>query len=183
VDKLSPTVVDALPFPAASQQIANFPVDYAVTMVNEKEIPAAFKKIMVNYIQDFANLPVSEGITTIGQGLGYIISDFIISTLSFVILAVVFSAIFRIFLPRLFNSVAPKRVTTLDKAGGAILGLASGLVSVAVLIILLTPLASLGALKGNPSPLAELVHASFMVEVVTIRLESVFEIIFASKGL
>lgn len=182
VDKLSPWVIDSLAIPASSQEINSLVIDNAVAVINQKELPAAFKEIMVNYVQDFANLPVSKGITTLGQGIGYLISDLLISLLSLVILAVVFMFVFRILLPRLFKAAAPSPVTTLDKVGGAVFGLVGGLFSVAALVILLTPLASMGALKGNPSPLADQVQASFMVNAVTMRLEGLLEMIFASKG-
>jgi uncharacterized membrane protein required for colicin V production len=182
VEKLSPWVVNNLGIPAASQPITSFPIDMAVEMVNQKDIPYAFKEIMVKYIQDFADLPVKKGINSLGEGIGYIVSDFMISAFSFVFLAVVLSVFFRILLPRLFNSAAPRPVTALDKAGGAAFGLAGGFLSIAALVLLLTPLASIGALKGNPSPLADQVHTSFMVNAVVARLETLFEMIFASKG-
>lgn len=182
VDKLSPWVVKTLAIPTASEKISDLAIDKAITMINQKDLSEGIKQILVKYIQDFANLPAAKGITTLGQGIGYIISDFIISALSFVILAMVFSAIFRIILPKLFKSAAPKPVTALDKMGGAVLGLAGGLLAVATLVILLTPLASMGALKGNPSPLANQVQASFMVNAIIGQLETLFEMIFASKG-
>lgn len=181
-EKLTPWVVETLAIPASSQKISDLVIDNAVALVEQKELPAAFKEVMIKAIQDFADLPATKGITTLGQGLGYIISNFIISALSFVILALVFSAVFRIILPRLFRAASPKPVTAVDKMGGAVLGLAGGLLSVAVLVIVLTPIASMAALKGNPSPLADQMHSSFMVNEVMTRLSSLFQVIFISQG-
>lgn len=180
-DKISPWVVDSLAIPAASQKINNLAIDTAIAMINQKDVPDGIKEILIKGIQDFANLPASKGITTLGQGIGYIISDFIVSSLSFIILAVIFSVFFRIIIPKMFKAAAPKPVTSVDKLGGAVFGLAGGLLSVGVVVIVLIPLASMGALKGNASPLANQMQTSFMVNEVTMRLESLLGMIFANK--
>lgn len=179
---LTPWVTKTLAIPSSTQKISDLAIENAVALVNQKEIPAAIKEVMITGIQDFANLPATKGITNLGQGIGYIISDFIISALCFVILAVVFSAIFRIILPKLFRAAAPTPVTAVDKCGGAVLGLAGGFLSAAILVVLLTPVASMGALKGNPSLLADQMHSSLLVNVVMTRLGSIFQMIFTGKG-
>lgn len=179
-EKLSPWVADKLFLPASTIQvkIGDVAVDKAAELINQKDMPDVFKEIMTGYVRDFAELPAAKGIDTLGEGVAYTISSFLLNALSFMIVFAGLTLLFRIVLPKLFNTVNPKPVTFADKLGGAALGTCGGLMSVVVLIVVLIPLASLGTLQGNPGLLANQMHNSAVVEVFMSYSESFFKIIF-----
>ncbi len=173
-EKLSPWVAEKLALPASTFQtkISSIAMDRAEEIINSLGLPKAFQQIMLDYVKDFSALP-SQGINTLGEGVTYTLSTLLISALSFFLLYTCLALIFRIILPKLFGTVSPKPLTFLDKLGGALLGAGGGVLSVAALIILLTPVASMGALKGNISPLANQMMNSVVVNIFMDYLKKI----------
>ncbi|MHB9095070.1 MAG: CvpA family protein [Eubacteriales bacterium] len=181
-EKLSPWVAKSLSLPVSSQQINGLAMDKAVEIINQRQLPNVFKEIMIQYVRDFSKLPLSKGINTLGEGIAYTISDFLVNSLSFIILFSCLALILRIILPKLFKTVSPRPVTFIDKLGGAVLGSCGGILSIAVLLIVLIPLGSMGALKGNPSVLANQMQNSLVVNLFTNHLQSLLNMIFSGGG-
>ncbi len=183
-EKLSPWVAEKMALPAASFQtkIADVALDKAVEMIKQRDLPDFFKEIMLNYVRDFTQLPVTKGINNLGQGISFTIANFLVNAIGFFLLITCLALFFRIIIPKLFKTVSPKPVRLIDKLGGAALGTCGGLVSIGVLVVVLIPLASMGALKGNPSPLADQMHASLGVRLFTAHMETILSIIFSGRG-
>ncbi len=173
-EKLSPWVAEKLAMPASTFQtkINTLAFDKAEELIKSLGLPETFQKIMLGYIKDFTVLP-SKGIETLGDGVTYTITTFLITAISFFLLYAGLTLVFRILLPKLFGTVSPRPLTFLDKLGGAALGVCGGALSVAALIILLSPVASMGVLKGNASPLANQMMNSIVVDIFMEYLQKI----------
>jgi len=175
-EKLAPWITDsmALPVTVFQVRIRDVAVDQAAEIINQQKLPEIFKEVMMKYIDEISELPLTRGIETLGDGITYTVSNFIISAASFFIIYLGLSLLFRAVLPKLFYAVNPKPVKFIDKFAGAVLGLGGGLLSLTVLVFVLTPLASVGVIKGNPSPLADLIGGSILADLIMTRLNSLF---------
>jgi len=173
---LSPWVAEKIALPASSfeTRINEMALDKAAELIDQQQLPAVFKDVMMEYVSTISELPVTEGIQTLGEGISYTLSTFLISALSFILLYAGLSIIFRIIVPKIFNTVNPRPVRFLDKLGGAAMGAAGGLLSVVILVAILTPVASLGAFKGNESTLAGLLSESVFASAIMTRMQGFF---------
>ena len=156
----------AIPTAAAQTRISDAPLEKAVQIINNQQLPEVFEKAMMEYVQDISKLPLTKGINTLGEGISYTISNFLIGALSFFLIYIGLSLVFRKILPKLFSTVSPKPVTITDKMGGAVLGFGGGLLTVTAFVIILLPTASLGGLKGNPGFLAGQMQNSLIVNLL-----------------
>jgi uncharacterized membrane protein required for colicin V production len=165
---VSPWVLEKLTLPAAAfqTQITEIAFDKAAAIINQQQLPEVFKKSMLEYVKDISSLPINYGINNLGDGIAFTISNFFITALSFFLLYGFLSLIFRAIIPKVFKTVSPKPIAFLDKLGGAVFGTCGGILSVAALVMILTPLASMGAMKGNSSPLANQMANSLFVNMV-----------------
>lgn len=181
--KLMPLISEKLALPVSNMPINKIAIDQAVEMVNRKELPQMFKTVMLRFVEDFSKLPAMKGINTLGEGVAYMLSTLIIKALIFSMLFFCITAVFRIVLPKLFKTVSPKPVKIIDQLGGAVLGLCVGILSIAMLVVVLVPIASMGALKGNPSPLGGLVHGSLITNLLLSRMEVLLNTVFSGGGI
>lgn len=179
-EKLAPWVTETLALPVSSFQtkINDMAMDKAIEMINQKPLPGVFKEIMAGYVQELAKLPSSQGVNSLGDGIVYIVSDLLISAAALFILFCGLTLLFRVILPRIFRSVTPRPLSIIDKLGGGLLGICGGIISLAVLITILTPLTSLWSLQGNPGFLAEQMQSSFLVNTFLENIQDVFGTFF-----
>ncbi len=174
-EALSPWIAETMAIPAASFQteINDVAFDKAKAILEGYRMPEVFNSLMEEIISKISEVP-SAGINSLGEGITYTVSGYILNAVSFVLIYILLSVLFRIIIPKVFTSVNPKPVTFLDKICGSVLGMGGGMLTVSAIIILLTPLASMGAMKGNDSPLANMMAGSITVDKVMGILSGFF---------
>lgn len=173
---LSPWIAEKMAIPAASFQtdINDVAFDKAKGIIESYQLPELFNNIMEDIISKIAEVPIASGVNTLGEGITYTVSGFILNAVSFVLIYMLLSILFRIVIPKLFTGVNPKPINFIDKISGSVLSMGGGLLTVSALVILLTPLASMGAMKGNESPLADMMAGSIAVDRIISFLNGFF---------
>jgi len=157
-----------IPAGVAEASIRELPLEQAEEAFLAMPLPESLQAPFLELIQDIAELPTTHGIETLGEGIAYLLSAFIITALCFIFLYVVVSRFLGKTIPSLFKKASPGPVNTLDHLGGALLGLLGGIISVGIMVAMLIPVAAIGAVKGTQSAgllliITRLFNDSFLV--------------------
>lgn len=182
--KLAPWVTENLGLPATAfeTKISDLAMGQATEIISQQNIPQIFKDVMVDFVEQIFTLPLTKGIVSLGDGITYIISNYLITGIIFLGLFSCLVILFRSILPKLFKTVSPQPVTAIDKLGGAALGALGGTLTVGAFMVFLVLLGTMGAMKGNESPLANLLKNSFLVTTFMSHSESMLlKLIFSGK--
>lgn len=158
-EKLMPWLGEKAILPAAvtNTSIESIPFDKVQGTLEAMPLPEFFQIALTDYFSEIEKLP-DLGITKLGDGLIYIISNFIVVGICFFILYWVVSHFLGVTIPRWFRKASPGPITLIDRMGGACLGLLSGLIGIAITIGMMMPIVAAGSLQGpgNQGALAKL---------------------------
>ena len=167
-ERISPWISQklALPVDSLDNRLSTTLSDGLAAAVNKLEVPDFIKDLMLNHLTQNTSLPVASGLTTVSQGLVAAVTSLFLSALSFLLVYIFFKFIFQIFLPKIFSSISPRPIKALDRLAGSVLGAGAGVLSIIIVTIVLTPLASMSALKGNEGFLVNQMGGSTVVNIV-----------------
>lgn len=167
-EKITPWISEKLAIPVDSldNKINTGVSEGLAAAVNRLEVPDFIKELMLNNLTQNTSVPVSSGLTSVSQGLAAVIASLFLSALSFLLVYIFFKFFFQIFLPKVFRTISPRPIKAVDRLAGSILGAGAGLLSIIVATIILTPLASMSALKGNEGLLVDQMGNSTIVNMV-----------------
>lgn len=148
---MMPWLVKTVTLPASTSNvnIADIQFEKAQELIDNLPLPNNFKDMFMQYINELAQFPAAHGINKLGEALVYIISNFLLSAICFMVVYVLVSHVIAVTIPKWIKKVSPAPVKFTDHLGGAVLGLAGGLISLAITVAMLLPVAAAGALEGN----------------------------------
>lgn len=144
----------ALPVSANSVKISQMPLDKAVKMINDYDLPDLFKKIMLRYVDDVAKMPVTHGINNISEAIAYLVGSFMLSSAAFLLIYGIIYHLIGKGIPRRLKKASPRPVSMLDSLAGAVLRATGTGIGIAVSLGLVMPVLSIGLFKERGSVLS-----------------------------
>lgn len=159
----------ALPVGARPVKISRIPFDQAEKMINDYDLPAIFKNIMLSYIDEVEQMPVTHGINTLGEAVAYLVGNFILTSIVFLLVFGITSWIIGRVIPRFLKKASPAPVNLFDHLAGAGLRTVGAAVSIAVSLGVVLPIFSVGLLKDRGSILS-----AFAVLIQNSKIANMF---------
>jgi hypothetical protein len=159
----------ALPAAAKAVTISKIPFDQAEKLISDYDLPAIFKDIMLSYMDEVAQMPVTHGINTLGEAVAYLVGNFILTSIAFLLIFGITSLIIGKGIPRLLKKASPAPVTLFDRFAGAGLRMTGAAVSIAVTFGVVMPVFSIGLLKERGSILS-----AFAVLIQNSKIANIF---------
>jgi len=171
VKKLTPWFTEQLALPAATRSagIASIPFEKAEKIISDYNLPDTFKTIMLNYVDEVAQMPATLGIKTMGEAVAYLVGNFVLTALIFFFIYGVTAWVIGKVVPGHMKKAAPGPVNLIDNLAGAALRLAGTAISIAVTLSVLMPVFSIGLIKSRGS-----VMSAFAVLFQNSKLANMF---------
>lgn len=144
----------ALPAAASTVRISEMPLDKAINMINNYDLPDLFKKIMLRYVDDLAKMPVTHGINNLSEAIAYLVGSFLLSAASFLLIYGLISQVLGKGLPRYLKKASPGPVSMLDSFAGAGLRAVGTGIGIGVTLALVMPILSIGLIKERGTVLS-----------------------------
>lgn len=179
VKSLIPWLQERLALPAAAKSVAisGIPFDQAEKIISDYDLPAIFKDIMLSYMNEVAQMPVTHGINTLGDAVAYLVGNFILTSTVFLIIFGIISMIIGKGIPRLLKKAGPAPVNLFDRLAGAGLRVTGAAVSIAVTLGVAAPVFSVGLLKERGSILSAFAVLIQESKIANIFTQAVIQVI------